>query len=1060
MKKINFNIDKVTNIIHLADIHIRLYKRSSEYQIVFNNLYKKLNDLKNDTTIIMVLGDIAHSKIEMSPEMVSMTADFLKNLADIMPTIIVLGNHDANINNMDRLDAISPIVNTLNHDNLVLFKNSDVYKLGNIAISNMSVFDSNENYIKADQIDDKYIKIATYHGVVDSALTDNGYALSSDRMKTAFFDGFDMVLLGDIHKKQDLQVYNSDSVVKKPFITYPGSLVQQNYAESVDNHGFAYWDVNKRSYKFYEIENPYGYVTVTYDNGKIEWGSDRMPQKPKIRVKAPMDNKFDVTFIAEELKNKYNPIELKIVREKIDSAKKIEHEHTTDFSNVKRVEFQNELLSEFINNKYHITEDQMDTIFEMNRKFNSMLPTETLARNVIWKPKLFEFSNMFSYGEDNKVDFSKMNGLVGLFASNASGKTSLINAFTFCLFDRCDKSFKAAQILNKRKKEFKCKLNFEIDGIDYFVERHAKPSSNGVTVKVEFYKMDELGNIISLNGEQRRDTDSVIKSYVGTYEDFILTSLSSQQNSENFVDKTQSERKDLLAQFLDITVIDKLNEISNTELKEYVVLLKEYEKSNVSAEIDANEMNKRNYKKYLKEKLTEKSDFEEKYNGLNEKYLELNRSLIPLNGDYEDIDSLTAKKTKLQDTATGLKEAYDKLLGVFNTLNTQKIDLESKMSEYNVETIKFHYEKLNSLKRDYELESNTLELMTSEFKNKLEKTKKLRDLKYDENCEYCMNNVFVIDAIETKKVIKSEYKKLEEQKEKANAIQKSIDDLADYKKLYDEYSELNGEYQEISKKYNSAEINIANGKTKILEVLSELKDVSEKIKSIHLMKESIEKNKETQSEIDKVKSKMDSYKLKLNETNSEIENAKAKLIYFDEKTKTLNDYVEKMIKMEQDFKLLEYYVDATKRDSIPYNLIKKAIPFIEEEANNILSQIVDFTLSIQLNGKNVDAFISYDDDRTWLIELSSGMERFITGIAMRDALRNISNLPKSNFFMIDEGFSALDADNISSLPYVLDYMNSKYDFIFTISHIDQIRDFVNMTLNLHMEDGYSKIDFS
>lgn len=1059
MKKMDINIQKVTNIIHLADIHIRLYKRSSEYQIVFNNLYKQLSELKNDTTIIMVLGDIAHSKNEMSPEMVHMTADFLKNLADIMPTIVVLGNHDANINNTDRLDAISPIVNTLNHKNLILFKNSDIYTLRNIAISNMSVFDPVEDYIKADKIDDKYIKIATYHGVVDSALTDSGFALTSERMKTSFFDGFDMVLLGDIHKKQDLQLYSNTSGIKKPLIVYPGSLIQQNYAESVDNHGFLYWDVNKRSYKFYEVENPYGYVTVTYDNGKIDWGSDRMPQKPKIRIKAPVDNKFDVTFIAEELKNKYNPIELKIVREKIDSVKNTEHEHTTDFSNIKHVDFQNELLSEFINNKYHITDEQMEVIYEMNRKFNSMLPTETLARNVIWKPKVFEFSNMFSYGEDNIVDFSKMNGLVGLFASNASGKTSLINAFTFCLFDRCDKAFKAAQILNKRKKEFKCKLNFEIDGIDYFVERHAKPSSNGVTVKVDFYKLDEFGNIISLNGEQRRDTDSVIKSYVGTYEDFILTSLSSQQNSENFVDKTQSERKDLLAQFLDITIIDKLNEIAGSELKEYVVLLKEYEKSNTSAEMDANEMNKRNYKRYLKEKLEEKSNIQDKYNGLNAKYLELNRSLIPLNGEYDDIDVLNKNKNTLQTNANEMKETYDKLLAGFDVLKTKKAELETEMSEYDIDTIKFHYEKINSLKRDHELESNKLEIMKSEFKTKLEKTKKLRDLKYDENCEYCMNNVFVIDAIETKKIINSEFKNLEEYKNKVNKIQSDIDELSEYKTLYDEYSALNENYQELMKKYNTVEVSIANGKNKILSTLTQLKEVNEKIKAVQTMKESIAKNKETNSEMEKVKTKMDAYDVKLNEVNSEIENAKAKLIYFDEKTKTLNEYVEKMIKMEQDFKLLEYYVDATKRDSIPYNLIKKAIPFIEEEANNILSQIVDFTLSIQLNGKNVDAFISYDDDRTWLIELSSGMERFITGIAMRDALRNISNLPKSNFFMIDEGFSALDADNISSLPYVLDYMNSKYDFIFTISHIDQIRDFVNMTLNLQMVDGYSKIEF-
>ena len=58
--------------------------------------------------------------------------------------------------------------------------------------------------------------------------------------------------------------------------------------------------------------------------------------------------------------------------------------------------------------------------------------------------------------------------------------------------------------------------------------------------------VDETGEEISLNGDQRRTTDINIKKVIGTYDDFVLTSLSLQNNSTVFIDKTQKERKDLL----------------------------------------------------------------------------------------------------------------------------------------------------------------------------------------------------------------------------------------------------------------------------------------------------------------------------------------------------------------------------------------------------------------------------------------------------------------------------------------------------------------------------------
>ena len=85
---------------------------------------------------------------------------------------------------------------------------------------------------------------------------------------------------------------------------------------------------------------------------------------------------------------------------------------------------------------------------------------EHIVRNIRWKPKTFVFDNMFSYGEDNVIDFTKMHNVVGLFANNASGKSSILSALSFCIFDKCDRAFKASHILNSQKMSFRCKFNF------------------------------------------------------------------------------------------------------------------------------------------------------------------------------------------------------------------------------------------------------------------------------------------------------------------------------------------------------------------------------------------------------------------------------------------------------------------------------------------------------------------------------------------------------------------------------------------------------------------------
>ncbi len=160
-------------IAHLADTHIKNLKYHDEYREIFSKIYAILKEQQVD--YIVHCGDIAHTKTQISPEFVEMASDFFKNLADIAPTYIILGNHDGNLRNDSRQDAITPIVNALNLPNLLLLKNAGEVQVNDqLTFNVMSVFDE-DNWVKPS--DPNKINVALFHGSVAGVQTDIGYVM-------------------------------------------------------------------------------------------------------------------------------------------------------------------------------------------------------------------------------------------------------------------------------------------------------------------------------------------------------------------------------------------------------------------------------------------------------------------------------------------------------------------------------------------------------------------------------------------------------------------------------------------------------------------------------------------------------------------------------------------------------------------------------------------------------------------------------------------------------------------------------------------------------------------
>jgi DNA repair exonuclease SbcCD ATPase subunit len=172
----------------------------------------------------------------------------------------------------------------------------------------------------------------------------------------------------------------------------------------------------------------------------------------------------------------------------------------------------------------------------------------------------------------------------------------------------------------------------------------------------------------------------------------------------------------------------------------------------------------------------------------------------------------------------------------------------------------------------------------------------------------------------------------------------------------------------------------------------------------------------------------------------------------------LTDVLEEIKKLEYESDSYKLYIASVGRDGIPYEVICNVVPEIEREVNSILNQVVEFTIEFETDGKNVIPYIVYDQ-RKWPIEMSSGFERFVASLAIRVALTEVSNLPKTTFVAIDEGFSALDANNLASMFTLFSYLKTRFDFIVIISHIDAMKDVAEKIIEITHNGNFSKVVF-
>ena len=1063
---------QIKTIAHCADIHIRKLHRFVEYREVFNRFYKQLDELKPD--LIYIGGDVVHGKLDTSPEETRLVADFFLNLANVAKTIVIPGNHDTNLNNKSREDVLSPIIDLIKqiNPNIEYWKQSGKYTIGNVDFGVMSIFDVDKEgmQIKSNLPDPTKMsndhKIALFHGTVGNYEVDNGLVMRDDKIKVTDFDGYDIVMLGDIHKRQSLNDQGT--------IVYPGSLIQQNFSED-PSHGFVLWDVEKRLAEYHQVKNSYGFKTITVENGEIKNTMKFVPEKGHIRIRHTNTSIEQIKDIKLSLHKSY-PYIKNIKTEKTDLQPTTNVDRKVFIGDVRDVQYQEKLLREHLVAN-QISEEQIKRLVEINIFTNNSpdVVKADIARNINWKLKSIRFDNMFSYGENNFVNFENLDGVVGLVAPNHSGKSALIDSLAYAIFDICSRTARAVDVLNRRKKNFKITINLDVDGNDYYIERIGKykkrvsKKHNTVTelcpVAVKFYMM-EAGELVDLTGAARKNTqygagtNENIKSLLGTFDDFCLTAMSLQTNGTNFIDKRQHERKTILSQFLDIGIFDQLHDIARKDISDDRILLKRLQEDKLYETLVNIDSKVQKISDKLEDKSKQHQKLQDSLNNEEENKIKLLKRMYRIDDKIDDIDTLqnTLKENNLTLTtlSTELEEDLEykeKLRPLFNRYN-------DKLAIINEQDLVQKLTKYTKLHEQYTHHKTKQSILNNQKTTLLEKQSLLESYKYDPNCEYCITNGE--RQINEKNNTDQELIKVKDElftiESKITKLHNIEEDLKNINRENDKYNLLLDEINQIKQDSFKLANRITDKQGKITLLQTTIDNTEHFIRQYNKNAKKIEKNKQLTDEIITIDDNITKLSNKLDLFNNDIGAVSKELHRLEVERETVNDSIKKMVSLEQKINDYEIYLSSISRDGIPFNLISTTIAAVEQEINDVLdNMMVGFIIKLEMDdNKNIMAKIQYDDE-SWPLELCSGMEKFVSSLAIRIGLINISTLPRPNFIIVDEGFGTLDSENIGNMKGAFEYLKTQFDFVLIVTHLDTIKDYMDYLIPIEVDNGYSKV---
>lgn len=861
----------ISKIIHLSDIHIRKI-RVDEYRYVFNRTFEKIRQLvgqDDENTLIVICGDITDNKLMLTPVIIDLLKDFLLGLSEIAEIMIILGNHDVAISNKDALDAITPIIKNLDTENAIyLLKENKLYIYGNLLVGVTNIYAKKVTPISQDILE-KYAdktRIALYHGTIKGSKSESGFEFTnSGYFKIQDFTKYyEYGFFGDIHKFQYL---NNNKT-----FAYSSSLIEQRISEANQYHGFIYWNIKERKSTYVNVKSKYRYMILNVDNGELtvttrkgvqKYNDVQFPEFPKIRLYYKNTSMTKINEIENMIKKEHNVIEFIKMNDYNDDLELdygIDNNEDTD----KVVEIKDygtieKLIKGFIKkNKVDWTTDKIQKILDLLKDIVGNINIGSHEKRTI-KLKSLEFNNLFSYGQNNKIDFDKLakNKITGILGSNGHGKSTLIDSLLYSIYDKFSRG-ENNEALNVNEKFASSKINLMVNNSEYVIERKIKKVGKRITPVLTLQKDNKV-----ITNDRKSETTKDIQDYICKYEDIVDNNIILQY-CDNFLDMADTKKRDYLYRILNLDIFNDIVKETNSK-KGIIVALK-------NARI-------KNLKQYDEKKISENME------NLKNK----------LDSHTDQIINLKKNKKKNEE---------------------ELLDLKIKIGDINIDikTVTKHIKQLEENKENKNKEIGILNA-------KIKKLKEKNDIMVESTCsvKHKIKELEEKNVVEKhEEFIRNKENALKELNKKRDTV---IRDIIYVEHTEDEISEVIEKYKDKISKYETKIENINDKLIKLSKLNKKLEkkiididnfeDIEKKYNvNIELTKQ-INKKKETVKDLDdniiKFNKKMDRIKDHKYDINCECcmasETTKEKL-YFMEQIEECKCQIKKenknIIKLEKD----------------------------------------------------------------------------------------------------------------------------------------------------------------
>jgi DNA repair exonuclease SbcCD ATPase subunit len=712
--------------------------------------------------------------------------------------------------------------------------------------------------------------------------------------------------------------------------------------------------------------------------------------------------------------------------------------HTVDISfNILDKNYQSELV------KTYLTSKSLEKYFDEIIHLDGIVDNKLLVNNSEvspfkrWFIRNIVFSNFLSYGENQKLDFEKCDGISVVESNppNFGGKTVLtVDLLLFLFFNETTKTSKAEEVFNRFTDKDKVSVKGEIiiDGDEYIIVRNierkkSKAGDWNVKTELDFFKKLSDGSLQNFTGEQRRETEAFIKTSIGSKEDFLMTILTTATNLEDLIDSKPTARGQVLSRFMGLDFLKKKEDAGKE-------IYSDFSKSMMS-------------NIYSSEKLkTDNEDFNSKIVVLNDENKQLQKDLIDVQDriikgqEYRD-NLLKSKHTDIDKEISLLSP--DKVNTEITTLKGQRQGVEKQLSEIKViEPSSFYYEdKHDKVKEDYDVE----------YRKKVEvdhKIKTIEDLKSSVDggikCEHCGIDLMMASITQSKIAELDGYIK------QKDLIVGLMNDLSSKEQAFVQLKKEFDEYEKnklIKEKY---ELSIEGFDLKI-------KGLQDKLTKYNELQDKITSNEKIKTQLIKAGMRLDDLDVEKNSTIKKINGN-------DYQIQTYNDKIEQNLKTivkigeeAEREKIYKIYLEIYGKNGVSKMIMKTMMPLINSELQRLLEDSSHFRLEVNINDKNEVEFLMIDNNTQVekLMASGSGYERTIASLALRAVLSKICSLPKPNIIVFDEVFGKISNDNLDMVAEFFTKIKEYFEKIFVITHNPLVTNWADNVVKIKKEDNVS-----